>query len=117
MLRISRADPGSQWKVLGVREVTGIWCAPTGGWRGQWGVCGTQVSVEWIENRVGILKVNGVSWGLLLGGHRVMKRSRGELLGMSSSEVSGHRGDDGQWLRIRGLLSRGNNGIVLKVAK
>lgn len=67
-------------------------------------------SVEWIENRVGILKVNGVSWGLLLAGHRVMKRSRGELLGMSSSEVSGHLGDDGQWLWIRGLLSRGNNG-------
>lgn len=44
------------------------------------GCCGTQVRVmEWVENRVGILKGNGVSWGIMPGGHRVMKRFRRKL--------------------------------------
>lgn len=34
-------------------------------------------TLEWIQNRVGILKGNGGSWGLLLGGDRVMKRFKG----------------------------------------
>lgn len=44
------------------------------------GCHGTQVRVlEWVNNGVGILKGNGVPWGIMLGGHRVMKRFRRKL--------------------------------------
>lgn len=48
--------------------------------------------IEWVENRMGILKGNGVSWGIMLGGHRMIKRFRERAIREMISGVRGHCG-------------------------